>query len=99
MSDDDFFAPPPFNVAEGLRRAARELRPLGLAEREGVYERAGDPVLKLSADGNTIKAEMVREPMRSPQWKQRVLRNNGDLRDFLAEATKKIRIWNDDAEE
>jgi hypothetical protein len=96
---DDFFAPPPFNVEEGLRRAARELRPLGLAERAGVYERAGDPVLKLSADGATIKAEIVREPMRSPQWKQRVLRNNGDLRDFLAEATKKIRIWNDDAEE
>jgi hypothetical protein len=92
---DDFFAPPPFNVQDGLVRAARELRALGLVERAGVYERAGDPVVRLTAEGATIKAEMVREPLRTPQWKSRTLKNAGDLRDFLAEASKKIKLWND----
>ncbi|MEY2688976.1 MAG: hypothetical protein RL375_3174 [Pseudomonadota bacterium] len=92
---DDFFAPPPFNVQDGLVRANRELRALGLVERAGVYERAGDPVVRLTAEGATIKAEMVREPLRTPQWKSRTLKNAGDLRDFLAEASKKIKLWND----
>ncbi|MFM2119846.1 MAG: hypothetical protein RL722_1314 [Pseudomonadota bacterium] len=96
---DDFFAPPPFNVDEGLRRATRELRALGLAERAGVFELAGDPVIRMTAEASAIKAEMVREPMRSPQWKVRNLRHSGDVRDFIAEATKKIRDWKDEPDE
>jgi hypothetical protein len=33
--------------------------------------------------------------MRTPQWKSRTLHNAGDLRNFLAEASKKIKLWND----
>jgi hypothetical protein len=96
---DDFFAPPPFNLDEAMRRATRELRAMGLVERAGVFEWAGDPIIRLKVEGVTIRAEIVREPLRSPQWRSSVLRHSGDLRDFLADATKKVRDWKDEPEE
>ena len=41
MTDDIGFAPPPFKPDEALLRLQRELRDLGLSEREGVFERRG----------------------------------------------------------
>ncbi|MEK0416600.1 MAG: hypothetical protein RI949_606, partial [Pseudomonadota bacterium] len=35
------FAPPPFNAEQALQRLKRDLRELGLAEREGVFEKRG----------------------------------------------------------
>ncbi|MFG5407600.1 hypothetical protein ABXN37_05145 [Piscinibacter sakaiensis] len=39
--NDDFFAPPPFSAESALQSVRRELRALGLAEREGRFERRG----------------------------------------------------------
>ncbi len=51
MSDDSGFAPPPFKPDEALLRLKRELRELGLAEREGVFERRGLAVARVRVDG------------------------------------------------
>ena len=66
MSDDAFgFAPPPFKPDEALQRAKRELRELGLSEREGRFDRRGVAIAKLALDGATLKASIVKRPSRS----------------------------------
>ena len=50
MSDAPF-APPPFKPDEALQRARRDLRELGLAEREGVFERRGQAIARVAIDG------------------------------------------------
>jgi hypothetical protein len=51
MSDDVGFAPPPFQPEEALQRLRRELRELGLSEREGVFERRGLAIARARVDG------------------------------------------------
>lgn len=96
MSDEDFgFAPPPFNADEALQRAQRELRALGLAEREGRFERRGQQIAKLAVDGATLKASIVKRPGRSPEWTDKTLRDSAAVRDFVADLKKKLATWSD----
>ncbi|MBL0094240.1 MAG: hypothetical protein IPP50_19225 [Piscinibacter sp.] len=96
MSDDSFgFAPPPFKADEALQRAKRELRELGLSEREGRFERRGQQVAKLAVDGATLKAAIVKRPGRSPEWTEKTLRDAAAVRDFVAELKKKLATWTD----
>jgi hypothetical protein len=92
---EDFFAPPPFNPEEALQRAKRELRDLGLAEREGRFERKGQAIAKLAVDGSQLKAAIVRRPGRSPEWTEKTLRDSAALRDFVADLKKKLASWSE----
>ena len=92
---DDFFAPPPFNADEALLRAKRELRDLGLTEREGRFERKGQAIARLAVDGAALKAAIVKRPGRSPEWTEKTLRDAAALRDFVADLKKKLAGWSD----
>ncbi len=92
----DFFAPPPFNAADGRTRLVRELREQGLTEREGVLEKRGQPLVKARVDGATLVVSVVKQPARSPQWQaDKVLKNSAELRDFLAHVKTLLHRWND----
>jgi hypothetical protein len=95
MSEDDFFAPPPFKPDEVLQRAKRELRGLGLAEREGRFDRKGQAIARVAVDGETLKAAIVKRPGLTPEWSERSLRSAADLRDFVADLKKKLGTWSD----
>src|SRR5689334_11243589 len=92
---DDFFAPPPFKPDEGLQRLKRELRGLGLTEREGRFERRGQPVARVALEGNELQAARVREPARSPQWLEKHIKDGAALRDFVAEVKRELARWGD----
>lgn len=92
----DFFAPPPFKPDEGLVRLRRELRDLGLQERDGVMERRGQALVRARIEGATLVVSAVREPARSPQWStDKVLKNSAELRDFLAHVKTQLSRWSD----
>lgn len=94
--DDFAFAPPPFRPDEALTRLKRDLRELGLTEREGRFERRGLAIAKVVVDGAVLQAAVVRKPARnSPDWQSRSLRTGADLRDFVAELKKKLAAWGD----
>ena len=99
MSPDDdagFAAPPPFRPEEALQRLRRELRELGLNERQGLFERRGLPLARARIDGDAISAALVRRPSRaSPEWLSRSLRSTAALRDFVAELRKALQQWGD----
>jgi hypothetical protein len=96
MSDDFGFAPPPFKADEALQRAKRELRELGLSEREGRFDRRGVAIAKIALDGATLKASIVKRPSRSsPEWIDKTLRDSAAVRDFVADLKKKLATWND----
>jgi hypothetical protein len=97
VSDDDFgFAPPAIQPDEALQRAKRELRDLGLTEREGRFERRGTAIAKLAVDGATLKAAIVARPSRnSPQWTEKTLRDSAAVRDFVADLKRKLASWSD----
>ncbi len=71
MSDDFGFAPPPFKADEALQRLKRDLRELGLSEREGVFERRGVAVARArlvwtrSWSCNAAPAPMLRRTLLS----------------------------------
>ena len=92
---DDFFAPPPFKPDEGLQRLQRELRALGLTEREGRFERRGQPIARVALDGAELKAARVQQPGRTPQWQERVIKDGAALRDFVAELKRELARWGD----
>ena len=92
---DDFFAPPPFKPDEALQRAKRELRELGLTEREGRFERRAQQIARVAVDGATLKAAIVKRPGRTPEWTEKTLRSSADLRDFVADLKKKLATWSD----
>ena len=95
MSDDDpGFAPPPFKPDEALSRLKRELRDMGLAEREGVFERRGLAVARVRIDGATLAAAIVERPSRAgPRWRDRKLIDSAAVRDFSAELKKALASW------
>jgi hypothetical protein len=97
MSDEDFgFAPPPFKADEALQRAKRELRALGLTEREGRFDRRSVAIAKIALDGTALKASIVKRPSRSsPEWTDKTLRDSAAVRDFVADLKKKLATWND----
>ncbi len=95
MSAEDIgFAPPPFKPDEALSRLKRELRDMGLAEREGVFERRGLAVARVHIDGVAIAAALVERPQRAgPRWRERMLTNSAAVRDFGAELKKALASW------
>jgi hypothetical protein len=96
MTEEASFAPPPFNPDEALQRLKRELRELGLAEREGVFERRGVAIARLRIDGPQLSAAIVKRPSRaSPQWQARTLASSAAVRDFGAELKKALQQWGD----
>ncbi len=95
-ADDSGFAPPPFKPDEALQRLKRELRELGLSEREGVFERRGLAIARVRIDGALLAAAMVKRPSRhSPQWQARTLTGSAALRDFVADLKKALQTWGD----
>jgi hypothetical protein len=96
MSDDSAFAPPPFKPDEALARLKRELREMGLAEREGVFERRGLAIARVRVDGVQLAAAVVKRPSRaSPQWQARSLDSSAAVRDFSAALKKALQQWGD----
>jgi hypothetical protein len=96
VAEDSGFAPPPFDAVAGLQRLQRELRELGLAEREGVYERRNVAIARAAIDGATLSAALVRRPQRSgPDWQARKLKSSADVRDFVAECKRRLAGWSD----
>jgi len=87
---DDFFAPPPFKPGEALQRLQRDLKALGLTERAGIYERQGASWVKVAAAENVIEAALVKAPGRSPQWQARTLKDNAQVRDFVAAVRQQL---------
>jgi hypothetical protein len=95
-SPDAGFAPPPFRPDEALQRLKRELRDMGLSEREGVFERRGLAIARAEVDGSHITAAIVKRPGRTGlQWQPRTLKNGAELRDFVAVLKKTLQQWGD----
>jgi hypothetical protein len=98
MSDEAWgFAPPAFQAEEALQRLRRELRDLGLQERQACWERRGLAIAQLSLEPNGLEARRVKKPSRSsPQWISRTLKSSADVRDFTADLKKHLAQWSDD---
>ena len=95
-TDDLGFSLPPFKPDDALQTLKRDLRALGLTEREGRFERRGTPIARAAVDGAVIKAARVKRPSRSsPEWLEKTLRSSADLRDFVADLKKQLAQWSD----
>ena len=97
-TDDDFggWALPAFKPDDALAGLKRDLRNLGLTEREGRFERRGTVIARAVVDGAVIQAARVKRPSRSsPEWLQKSLKNSGDVRDFVADLKKQLAAWSD----
>ena len=93
---DDAFAPPPFKPDAALERLKRDLRALGLSEREGRFERHGTAIARAAIEGDAIRAARVRKPSRnSPEWQEKLLTSDAQLRDFVADLKRQLTLWND----
>jgi hypothetical protein len=93
---DSGFAPPPFKPDEALQRLKRELRELGLTEREAVFARRGLAIARVSVEGAQLAAAIVQRPSRnSPQWRSRTLASSAAVRDFAADVKKALQQWGD----
>ena len=96
MPDDFGFAPPLFKPDEALQKLKRELRDLGLTERDGRFERRGLAIARVALDGDALAAARVKRPSRNgPEWLPRVLRNSADVRDFVADLKRQLAQWSD----
>ncbi|MEO8279855.1 MAG: hypothetical protein ABI564_09200 [Ideonella sp.] len=96
MSDETFgFVSPPFKPDEALERLKRELRALGLSEREGAFERRSLLMARAVIADGKITASIARSPARSPEWRTRSLASSADLRDFVADLKKSMAQWSD----
>ena len=96
MADDLEFVATPFQPGEALQRLKRDLRALGLVERDGRFERRGLAVARAAVQGATLSAARVKQPRRTGcEWITRVLHNNADVRDFLADLKKHLPLWSD----
>jgi len=96
MSEDFGFAPPPFRPEEALSKLKRDLRDLGLTEREGRFERRGVAIARAAVEDLTVRAARVKRPVRSsPEWQDKVLKSSADARDFVADLKKQLAQWSD----
>jgi hypothetical protein len=97
MPDDPLgFAAPSFRPDEALQRLKRELRDLGLGERQGLFERRGLAIARLQLDDGRLMAARVRQPSRnSPQWQSREIASHAALREFVADLKKAMQSWRD----
>ena len=101
-SDDDSldWALPAFKPGEALEKLQRDLRALGLAERNGQFERRGTAIAKAKVDGAAIAAARVKKPMRSsPEWQPKTLKHSADVRDFVNDLKKSLALWSDTGDE
>lgn len=89
------FAPAPFKPEEALLRLQRDLRGLGLSEREGAFERRGLKIARASIADGQLTAAIAKLPARAPDWQSRNLGSSADLRDFVADLKKRMTSWND----
>jgi hypothetical protein len=98
MSEEAWgFAPPPFQADEALQRLRRELREMGLQERQGCWERRGLAIVELSLEPDGIEARRVKRPARSsPQWVSHKLKSSADVRHFTGDLKKHLAQWSDD---
>lgn len=98
MSDEEGwgFAPPPFKPVDAFARLTRDLRDAGLTARGGAFERRGLPIVRAAVDGALLKVETVKKPARSPEWRTRLIKTSGELRDYVAELKKQLAAWGDD---
>ena len=79
-----------------MQRLRRDLRELGLAEREGRFERRGLPIARVAVDDGVLVAAVVRRPSRtSPEWQSQTLKSGAAVRDFSAALKKKLTEWSD----
>ena len=88
MTDDHSFAPPPFKPDEALQRLKRDLRDMGLIEREGVFNRRASTMPTPSVS----VPQMTRS---SPRWRTRKISNSAGVRDFAADLKKALAGWGD----
>lgn len=97
MSDPSWeFATPAFDPEVALQRLRRDLRDMGLTEREGVFGRQGVAIARGVVDGAHIAVAVVRRPSRnSPEWQPRMLKSAAEVRDFTAQLKKKLTEWSD----
>jgi hypothetical protein len=96
MTEEWGFAPPPFKPDEALQQLKRELRALGLVEREGRFERKGTPIAKAVVAGDGLDAARVKRPSRnSPEWAPKRLHSSAQVRDFVADLKKQLAQWSD----
>lgn len=96
MSDGNWgFALPAFKPDEALQRLRRDLRELGLTEREGRFERRGTAIARAAVDGSTLKVAIVKRPARTPEWIEKTVKDSAQLRDFLALVKKNLSGWSD----
>lgn len=96
-SGDDFgFSLPAFKPDEALQTLRRELRALGLAEREGRFERRGVPIARVAVAGAVLQVARVKRPSRSsPAWLDKALKNSADVRSFVADLKQQLALWGD----
>ena len=97
MNDDDFagFAPPPFDPARALETLRRSLRELKLTERGGQFEWKGLAVAAAVVQGRELAVQVVRKPLRSPDWDKSTLKNHADVRRWTENLRKRLSDWSD----
>ncbi len=96
MADSDFFAAPAFKADEALQTLKRQLRELGLTEREGRFERRGVLIARAALVDGAIDAARVQRPSRnSPQWLNKSLNSSAAVRDFVADLKRQLAQWSD----
>ncbi len=99
MEEDWGFELPAFKPDGALQRLRRDLRALGLTEREGRFERGGHAIARAAVDGATLQVALVRRPARSPEWTtQKVLKDSAQVRDFVALVKRSLAGWSDSDE-
>lgn len=88
---DDFFALPPFDADAALHKVRRQLRELGLAEREGRFERRGVAWATARVQGDTLLLATVKTPGLSPDWLTTPVRDHARLRAWLESLMRRLR--------
>jgi hypothetical protein len=98
--DEDWgLALPAFQPDEALQRLRRDLKALGLTEREGRFERRGSAIARAAVDGALLQVAIVRRPSRSsPEWIAKALKDGAQVRDFVALVKKNLASWSDSDE-
>ena len=96
MTDEFSFSPPAFKPGEalvGIRRTVRDWRTL--TERGPGFDLKGQSVLTLEVVEAVVRARVVRQPGRSPEWETHELSSSQDVRKFTDHLKKRVQQWGD----
>jgi hypothetical protein len=98
MMSEDFFAPPPFNAADGLERIKRALRDMRQLSERGAarFDWKGLPAVEAAVDGKLIRVRIAKRPQRTPEWDIRTLADGADVRHWIDDARKRIARWSEE---